>query len=616
MNKVNVSMVKGERKGDSGKFAHESDGTLLGNFMFFWKSVLRAEAPAQIIVTAADYSYSVEGGVGQHAHLVSENCSFFAPYLASIDNAFHVTDRGSSFLHEFIGGLTTFFSMCYIMVLNGIIIGGQWPIGTGLSTNAVFFSTTLSAGLFTFAMGAFVNIPVALAPGMGLNGYFATVAKSCQENPTGSIHGTPCKDWGDGNLPWSDAMGAVFVSGWIYLFLTFTGLRAMLFRAVPPSLRSAISVGIGFFITIIGINIGAITRVTLANWALAYHVIPQGECDSYGCKNAVDLDFTYYSLGMVRYNYHPPARIAVLGVILASGFECVGMPGSIIAAIVIATLVGINYVHCDSMKLGNTCVTNLSAFSGDGPKYIVDTSDISAGHLSFKYANKPIFWESVFTFLFVEMFDSFGTLSGIMERCGFMKGNPELAMARVNRAMCIDGCSLWLGGLIGANSCTSFVESNTGVQAGARTGISSIVTGSCFLLSLLFMAPFVAVIPDSATTCALVMVGIHSLSAMENVNLGDFIDKLTAFLTIAMMGFTYSITNGISTGFVFFSWMRTVKIIFIMIKKKFYPDCTDEAPEWPHPIMFGGAIFGVVRFCYLGDFVIHNGVAPAGVYDE
>ena len=112
-----------------------------------------------------------------------------ASFAASVDNTFRISDRGSSFYLEFTGGMTTFFSMCYIMVLNGIIIGGKWPVGTGLSTNAVFFATTLSAGIFTFIMGLFVNVPVALAPGMGLNGYFATVAKSCQSNPTGSIYG-------------------------------------------------------------------------------------------------------------------------------------------------------------------------------------------------------------------------------------------------------------------------------------------------------------------------------------------------------------------------------------------------------------------------------------------
>jgi AGZA family xanthine/uracil permease-like MFS transporter len=139
------------------------------------------------------------------------------------------------------------------------------------------------------------------------------------------------------------------------------------------------------------------------------------------------------------------------------------------------------------------------------------------------------------------MFDSFGTLSGIMERCGFLKGDPQLAMTRVNRGMCVDGLGLVFGALIGSNSITCFVESNTGVEAGARTGVASMITGAAFLLSLLFVQPFVGIIPDAATTCALVMVGVHSISALKDVNFEDFTDQLTAFFTIATMEFTYSV---------------------------------------------------------------------------
>jgi len=583
-------------------FQEMGRGDFIGNMKDFWISVAAHEAPNTKLTTSEDYKGTL--------------C--FAPILSYADNHFRVTERGSTFFIEFIGGMTTFFAMCYIMVLNGIIIGGAWPVGTGLSVNAVFFATTLTAGLFTLVMGAFVNIPVALAPGMGLNGYFATVAKSCFANPTGDINGVVCPGWGESSLPWSDAMGSIFLSGWIYILLTITGLRSMLFKALPPSFRAAITVGIGFFITIIGLEIGKIIRVTLANWALAYHVYPQGDCDTYGCNKAVDLDFSYYNLGMVRFDYHPEARIAVLGLAIATGLYTIKFKASIITAIVISTIVGIDYVRCKSMDVGNRCVTNLSIFAAPGPKYIVDTSDIPSGKLTFKYASSSIFWECCFTFLFVEMLDSFGTLCGIMERCGFMKGDPERAMNRVNRAMCVDGCSLWIGGLIGANSCTCFVESQTGVEAGARTGVASLITGSCFLLSLLFMAPFVATIPDAATTCALVMVGILSLATITECNFDDFVDQITAFLTIATMGFTYSITNGIFTGCIFYCWNTTAKIVFMHVKKLVKPKqyeaegCT--IPHFPHPIMYAIGIMGIVRYVYFGDFVIHNHLYIAPEY--
>ena len=351
-----------------------------------------------------------------------------------------------------------------------------------------------------------------------------------------------------------------------------------------------------------------------------YMVAPEAGCISpdfsgtpgtFFCPKATDLDFTFWDLGMVRYNYHPAARLAVLGIVLAVCFDALKIKGGIIMSIVIVSFIGINYVHCTSLNGDANCVTNLAEWAAPGPKYIVDVSNIPSGKLSFKYAKKPLFWEAVFTFLFVEMFDSFGTLSGIMQRCGFMKGDPERAMTRVNRAMCVDGLGLWLGGIIGANSITCYIESNTGVEAGARTGLASIVTGSAFLLSLLFIQPFVTIIPDAATCCALVMVGIYSLADIQEVNFKDFVDQATAFLIIATMGFTYSIANGISVGFIFYSWMRMLRFVWALIKSKIWPGSVEEVPLPPHIIIVLGAVFSIFRFAYLGDFMIHGStVAP------
>jgi AGZA family xanthine/uracil permease-like MFS transporter len=234
--------------------------------------------------------------------------------------------------------------------------------------------------------------------------------------------------------------------------------------------------------------------------------------------------------------------------------------------------------------------------------FLPHMSSIPSGRLTFKYARTPIFWEAVWTFLFVELFDSFGTLTGIMTRAGFMKGDPEKAMTRVNRAMCVDGFGLWLGAIIGSNSITCYIESNTGVEAGARTGLASVVTGSAFFLSLLFIGPFVAVIPDAATTCALVMVGVFSLEGVRDINFDDITESLPAFFTIMTMGFTYSIANGICAGFIWFAFMRTVRFCYQKIALKVrpaaaYPAETDCA--FPHPLMIIIAIFCAVRFAYL-----------------
>lgn len=563
-------------------------------FHSFWESVVRVEGPATTIVLAEDYAKSM--GV----------FSPLAGAAAWIDNLYRITDRGSSFWNEFVGGMTTFFSIAYIMVINPKIIGGSYPRGSGLKEGAVFFVTTLSAGIFTFTMGALVNIPVALAPGMGLNTFFKTMTSSCQPNVNGNIDGVECPGWGEDSLPWSDALGAIFLSGVFYLFLTVTGMRTMLLMAIPSSVRAAITAGIGFFLTAVGLHNGSLIRINLNNLALGQFVYPAGNCQQLPaflgggqiCDNSVDIDYKLYSVGFARFNYIPEARIAVVAVVFVTMFEIMKFRGAIIISIILATFVGINYYNCGkSVDMGNTCVTDLTSFSQEGgATYIIDTKNIPAGRLTFKYANKGKFWEAVFGFLFIELFESSCILNNIMERCGFLKDNHEIAMARVNRGMCVDGFGLILGAIIGANSITCFAESSTGIEAGVRTGVASMVTGAAFLLSLLFVQPFVGIIPDAATTGALLMVGVHSVVALKGVDFEDFTERVTAFFVITTMALTFSIANGIAVAFIFYTWMRTVQFIHGHIMKKLYPDGSEKIIDLPHPILFVGALFSVLRY--------------------
>ena len=349
-----------------------------------------------------------------------------------------------------------------------------------------------------------------------------------------------------------------------------------------------------------------------------------------------------YDIGIVNFTTNAYANISVLGLALVAFFTILRVRSAIIISIVLSTFIGINYslpgqhrngwmsssgkgkvVNGTYVQPGITAVTNLASwYKYDHDRYhtpglsssqkmaisnnffLPNQAAIPSGRLTFKYAKTPIFWDAVWTFLFVEMFDSFGTLTGIMTRAGFMKGDPEKAMTRVNRAMCVDGFGLWLGSIIGSNSITCYIESNTGVEAGARTGFASLVTGSCFLLSLLFIGPFVAIIPDSATCCALIMVGVYSLEGVKDINFDDFADALPAFFTIATMGFTYSIANGIAVGFIFYSFCKVVRFCFQtlckkvpMLAAKAYPDSVD--CSLPHPVMILMGIFGALRFCFL-----------------
>lgn len=509
------------------------------------------DAPKKV-VTAADYP----------------RLKFLAPMAAYFDNYFRITDRESSYYYEFVGGMTTFFAMCYIIALNGVIVAGP----NSLTKKMSFFATCLSSGIFTLLMGVMVNIPVALAPGMGLNGYFASVVAS-------------------NSLSWTDTMGAVFLSGILYLFFTFTGLRAMLFRAVPPSLRSAIVVGIGFFITIIGLKIGEIIRISVLG-------MPIG---SYS-----DIPFWDYEIGVVNFNKNPPARVAVLGLMFVSFFSTLKVPGAVIISIILTTFCGINYKG-DSL---NTFVSGANAVTplGDwhkpgGPDFLPDMNEIPSGKLTFSAINTEKFWEVVWTFLFVELFDSFGTLVGTMTRAKLMK-DPVKGMEIVNRAMCIDGFGLSLGAIIGSNSITCYIESNTGIEAGARTGLASFVTGACFLLSLLFVAPFVLIIPDAATACALIIVGVLSMEGVKDIEWKDFNIAFSCFLTIAAMGFTYSIANGICAGFIFYSFLQIVRWSFQFVCQKLNKQAwmfpADVDCNLPHPLMIIISIFMVIRFAYLG----------------
>ena len=560
----------------------------------FWESAVRTDAPIANPATAETYGGGCFGGT-----------------LARVDNFFRVTDRGSSLLTEFCGGFTTFFSMVYIFWLNSAMLRF-----TGITANASFFATAISSGGFTLMMGLLANVPIALGPSVALQSYFASIATTCTGiNDNGSINGTACPSWGTLTLPWSDAMGAIFLSGWIYLFFTFTGLRSMMHQAVPPSLRAAIAVGTGFYLTMVGLKMGQITSVVIPGWALP-NIYADGNCVGGTC-NPVSLDYRTYDNTIVDFNKNPSARIAILSIVFVTAFEIFKLRGAIILSICAATLIGINYSQCDSLDTAwlhtyfrngyEGCVTNLAMWNQKPNKipWIIDISSINSGEMTFKYADSDIFWEAVWTFLFIQLFDSFGTITGVLSRCGsLINDDPDRFMSRVNRAMMIDGWGLWLGAIIGSNSVTCFIESNTGVEAGARTGFASVITGSLFFMCLLWVYPFVSVIPDCATTGALVMVGVYSLQTVRFINFEDPIDLITAFFTVATMGFTYSIANGICAGFIFFSWMRTVrwvqtKVCSCLNKPAWGPKEGLET-DLPHPLMVTMAVFMAFRFKYLG----------------
>lgn len=414
--------------------------------------------------------------------------------------------------------------MCYIMALNGIILNAGMPWGTGISVNGAFFATALSSGIFTIVMGLVANAPIALAPGMGLNAYFASIVGAGGLAVAGK------------SLDLPNALGAVFLSGVLYMFFTVTGLRSAIFQAIPGWMRSAIGVGVGFFITMIGLKIGEIEVVSVAPWAIPGPLTP--------------VNFAAVTNSIAFFNTSGVARLSILGLAFIILFSTLRVPGAVILSIIFTTLCGINYgvgVSTLGDSRGPNAVTGLATqanwYNGASGFWLPDMSSIPSGLLRFNLADTPLFWEAVWTFLAVELFDSFGTITATIHSAKLFSKGEARGNALVNRAMLCDGFGLMLGAVIGSNSITCYIESLTGIEAGARTGFASLVTGSAFLLSLLFVRPFVAIIPNAATACALIYVGVCSFKGLREINLGSSVQLWCTFLTVAIMFATYSIFN-------------------------------------------------------------------------
>ncbi|MHA6482711.1 NCS2 family permease [Paenibacillus sp. strain BS8-2] len=416
-----------------------------------------------------------------------------------MERFFRLKELGTNVRTEIMAGLTTFMTMAYILAVNPSILEP-----TGLDWTAVFLATALAAGIFTIAMGLFVNFPVALAPGMGLNAYFASVIIASQATDT----------------PISPAMGltAVFISGIIFIILTVTQIRQMLITAVPDSLKHAITVGIGLFIAVIGLkNSGLMTIITFDDG---------GTLISLGSFENENVIFTMIAI----------ALIAILMVLR--------VPGAILFGILGTTIIALISGH-----------VNISEALED-KTWIPDFSTMNVWHFDFAGVLEVGLITVILTFTFVELFDTFGTLVGTANRAGVMK-NPEEGKKIVGKAMMVDAIGVGGGAVLGTSTVTAFVESSAGIAQGGRSGLTAVTTGICFLLAI-FLSPLVALVPGAATAAALIIVGVLMMQSVKEIDFSDMVYAIPAFLTLAMMPFTYSIANGISFGVVSYVLLATV----------------------------------------------------------
>ena len=422
-----------------------------------------------------------------------------------LNRLFHLTANGTTAKTEMLAGITTFMTMAYILAVNPLIMST-----TGMDKGAVLTATAIASCLGTIFMAVFANYPFALAPGMGLNAFFAfTVVMQM-------------------GYSWQMALAAVFVEGIIFIVLSLTNVREAIFNAIPMTLKKAVSAGIGLFIALIGL---LNAQIIVAN--------PATKISLFSFTHSVETG-TFHTVGIT-------VLLAMIGILFTSILMVKKVRGNILLGILGTWILA---VICE--------VTGLYVPNPELKMFSV-IPDVSAGLASFMPASlSPIFMQLdfsrvfsidflivMFAFLFVDIFDTLGTLIGVSSKANMLDENGKLP--HIKGALLADAVATTVGAVIGTSTTTTFVESATGVSEGGRTGLTAITVAVLFLLSL-FLSPIFLSIPAFATSPALVVVGFLMLSSVAGIDFSDFSESIPAYITIIAMPFCYSISEGISFG--------------------------------------------------------------------
>lgn len=418
-------------------------------------------------------------------------------------NFFKLKENGTNVSTEIFAGLTTFMTMAYILVVNPNILSAS-----GMDKGAIFTATAISAFLGSVLMAFLTNYPFALAPGMGLNAYFAY---------------TVAKEYG-----WQLALFAVFLEGIVFLSFSAFNIRESIFNAIPKNLKTAVTVGLGVFITFIGLQ---------------------------NSKIIVGDPATAVTLGNIK---SVAPILTIIGVIISVALIHKKIKGAIFWGILITWGMGI-ILQIAGIYVINPEIGQFNLI----PEKIVSLPPSIEGNNLFS-AIKDIDFSTiriadiiiiVFSFLFVDMFDTIGTLIGVSEKTNFLDKNGKLP--KLKKALLADAVATTAGAMLGTSTTTTFVESASGVAEGGRTGLTSIVTGLLFLLALLFSPIFIA-IPSFATAPALIIVGLFMIENVVKIDFKDYTEGLPAFITIVMMPFAYSIADGLIFGFLSYVFLKVI----------------------------------------------------------
>lgn len=397
---------------------------------------------------------------------------------------FQFEELGTNYRKEIIAGITTFLSMAYILFVNPSILAAE---GTGMDPGAVFTATALAAAVGTLIMGIVAKYPIALAPGMGLNAFFAYTVVLGQ------------------GVPWETALSGVLVSGLIFLVLTASGFREKVINAIPSSLKMAVGAGIGLFIAFLGLQNAGIIVADPA---------------------------TLVALGDVTTG---STLLAVFGVLITVILITLDVKGGIFYGMVITAVAGIIFGLIDMPNMIVDSVPSLAPTFGQAFLNLDDLFTLQMLGV-------------ILTFLFVDFFDTAGTLVAVATKAGLMKDNK---LPRIGKALFADSSATVIGATLGTSTTTSYVESATGVSAGGRSGFTAVVTAILFLLAL-FFSPLLSVVTSAVTAPALIIVGVMMVTALKHIEWDQFEIAVPAFLTVLMMPLAYSIATGIAVGFIFY----------------------------------------------------------------
>lgn len=429
-----------------------------------------------------------------------------------LEKLFALSERNTTVKGEIIAGLTTFITMAYILFLAPNLLSIA-----GMDKDAVLIATALGGGIVTIAMGLLVNYPICLAPGVGLLAFYTfTVVLGM-------------------GVAWQTALGAVFISGIVFLILTLTTVRQHIVEGIPASMKIAITVGIGLFITIIGLKLSGLMAITLSLSpdSLVQVIATKGHSTPGSSE-------TILTLGNLM---DPQVALALFGLVFTALLMARNVQGSFIIGAVVTSILA--YATGNAQLPDNFSIIAVPDFSKAAFFQLDIGSAMSMGLVTI-----------IFSFTFVELFDSMGTLIGTATKAGI--ANPkEGKFPGLGKAMTVDAVGVSFGALLGASTITAFVESAAGVGAGGRTGLTAVTCGILFLLALLF-APLITLVPNCATAPILILVGALMMEPIRDIDFSDWTEAFPAFMVIALMPFTYSIANGVSAGLIMYPLLKIV----------------------------------------------------------